>query len=408
MQDKSRHPELSFREFVAMMALMMSIVALSIDSVLPALGVIGSELAAKNSTDTQLLVVYLFIGLAVGQLFFGPLSDAIGRRRAISIGFVVFFIGTVISLSANDMAGMLVGRFLQGVGLSSPRTVSIAIVRDLYEGRQMASVMSFIMMIFILVPMIAPLLGQLVLAVTNWQGIFLVMLLVGAVALGWYLLRQGETLPVAVRAPFTAGRVLSVVRFMLAERSCLFYILAVGVTNGPFIFYLSSAQQLFEVSYGLGQWFPLYFAGLSFTIGISSFINGKNVVKFGRRNTAKFALLATVIGSTVFSGVSLYYEGLPPLWLSTAYLMAVFLCVGLMSGNLNALAMDNLGHIAGIGSAIVGSLSTLISALFAIVVGYFFNGAIYPLVLAFLVAGIIALGLIYGAEAVTAIDSNAE
>lgn len=395
MQARDPKPELSFGEFVALMALMISIVALSIDSVLPALGIIADELGASGANDGQLIVVFLFIGLGVGQLIFGPLSDAVGRRRSISVGFIVFFIGTIISLTATDIDTMLAGRLFQGLGLSAPRIVSVAIIRDLYEGRRMASVMSFIMATFIAVPMIAPLLGQLILIVASWQAIFLVIMFVGAISLAWYLVRQGETLAEKDRAPFTPGRVASAIRFMLRERTCLVYTVALGIANGPFVFYLSSAQQLFGVSYGLGQWFPLYFSGMSLVLGVSSYINGKNVVKHGREKTAMFALTGTITGSILFSGFALYYGWLPPLGLATAYIMAVFLCIGLVAGNINALAMDKLGHIAGIGSAIVGSLSTLISASFAVIANVYFNGTIVPLSFGFLIAGVTTLGLLY-------------
>lgn len=384
---------LPFSEFITLMALMMSLVALSIDAVLPALESIGTSFGVTNANDNQLLIGSLFIGMAFGQLFFGPLSDSIGRRRSMTIGFSVFFIGSVMALLADTFETMLISRFLQGLGVAAPRAVSTAIVRDLYEGRAMARVMSFIMMIFILVPMLAPAFGQIILTMANWQAIFIVIALIGLISLAWYLLRQGETLAEEDQADFTVSRTLGALGTIFSNRVALGYTIAAGIISGPFIFYLSSAQQLFQHAYELGEWFPAYFAGLALAFGMSSYINGKQVMHFGMHRIVRFALNLMTVSSFLFIFVTWWFNGLPALWITTIYMLLTFFCIGLIFGNLNALAMQPLGHIAGIGAAVVGSLSTFIAVTMAVIIGRYFDGTVHPQVIGFFVSGLATLAL---------------
>jgi len=396
---------LPFKEFIALMALMMSLVALSIDAVLPALQTIGNSIGVTNANDNQFLIGALFIGMGFGQLLFGPLSDSIGRRRSMMMGYAVFFFGSLLTIVANDFDSILLGRFLQGFGVAAPRVLTTAIVRDLYEGRAMARVMSFVMMIFILVPMLAPIFGQIILTLANWQSIFVVIALIGFISLMWYLLRQGETLAAEDRADFTVSRTIQALKTIIINRVAFGYTIATGIVTGPFIFYLSSAQQLFQNTYGLAQWFPVYFAGLAFAFGLSSFVNGKQVMKFGMHRIVRFALLLMTVSSLLFVFITWCFSGLPVLWITTLYMLLTFFCVGLLFGNLNALAMEPLGHIAGIGAAVVGSLSTFISAALAVIIGQQFNETIYPLVISFSIAGIATLFLmrwIEGGEKISA------
>ena len=321
----NRYPQhtLPFKEFIALMALMMSIVALSIDAVLPALESIGDSLGVTNGNDNQLLIGSLFIGMAFGQLLFGPLSDSVGRRRSMIMGYLVFFAGSLIALIANDYDTMLFSRFLQGFGIAAPKVLSTAIVRDLYEGRAMARVMSFVMMIFILVPMLAPIFGQLILTMANWRSIFVAIALIGLISLVWYLLRQGETLAPEDQADFTVSRTMDALKFILSNRPSFGYTIASGIISGPFIFYLSSSQQLFQKTYELGQWFPLYFAGLALSIGLSSFINGNQVMKFGMHRIVRFALILMSISSLLFIFIAWGFNGLPALWITTIYLSLI-------------------------------------------------------------------------------------
>lgn len=381
-----------------MMALMMSLVAMSIDAMLPALAGIGADLGVQRDNANQLVVTTIFLGLAVGQLFYGPLSDSIGRKPAIALGYAVFVAGSLLSIFAATFPTMLAGRLLQGLGMAAPRGVSMALIRDRFEGRAMAQVMSFISVVFILVPIIAPSFGQAILLVADWRAIFVALLALAMVSLVWFLLRQPETLPAARRAPFTATRVAHGLREVLGNRVALGYTLMAGLIAGAFQGYLSSAQQIFQLQYGLGTLFPLIFAVNAAAIGLASFTNGRLVMRYGMRTLARLALITLCTLSVVFAGIAWLMNGQPPLWLFMAFLMPTFFCVGIMFGNMNAMAMQPLGHIAGLGAAVVGSLSTLLATPLGMAIGQAYNGTVTPLVLGFAVFGLGALALMRWAE----------
>lgn len=386
-------PALPFGEFVALMALTISLVALSTDAMLPALPEIGRELGARRANDNQLIVSLLFLGLAVGQVIYGPLSDSFGRKRPIYAGFAIFIVGSLIALLATSFPMILIGRVLQGLGAAGSRIVAIALVRDLYEGRTMARVMSFVMTVFILVPILAPALGQAILLLANWRAIFGLFLVLAFIALGWFALRQPETLLPEQRRPFSLGRVMGAIREVLANRTAFGYTITSGLVFGAFLGYLSSSQQIFQVQYGLGNLFPLYFAILAISLGCASLVNGRLVMRYGMRSLARVALLALGGLSPLFYLLAALMAGQPPLWLLMAYLMLTFFGIGILFGNLNALAMEPLGHIAGVGAAVVGFLSTLISMVLGTLVGQSYNGTVLPLVGGFALYSLASLAM---------------
>jgi DHA1 family bicyclomycin/chloramphenicol resistance-like MFS transporter len=385
-------------EFVAMMAMMTSLVAMSIDLMLPALSDIGAQLGVQRPNDNQLVLTMIFLGLAVGQLFYGALSDSMGRKRAIYLGYLVFFAGTLLSIFAVSFPMMLAGRLLQGIGVAGPRAVSMALIRDRFQGRAMAQVLSFITVVFILVPVIAPTLGQATLLVADWRAIFAALFILGVISLFWFALRQPETLPVARRAPFSAGRIGRALREVLSNPVALGYTLMAGLIAGALQAYLSSAQQIFQFQYGLGTLFPLFFAVNALAIGLASFVNGRLVMRYGMRTLLRTALLTLCALAVLFVGVALATGGQPPLWLFMAYLLPSFFCIGILFGNMNALAMEPLGHIAGVGAAVVGSLSTLVATPLGAGIGQAYNGTVTPLALGFAVFGLGALALMRWAE----------
>ena len=381
-------PALRPGEFVPLIALLMSLVALAIDAMLPALPAIGRDLEAPRPNDVQFVITSLFLGLGLGQMLFGPLSDRIGRRPAIHAGLVLFMIGCLVSIFAPTFETMIVGRVLQGIGVAGPRIVTVALVRDQYEGRQMARLMSFAMAVFILVPTIAPALGQAILWLGSWRAIFTTFFAIAAFAFAWFALRQPETLPAERRRPFSVRAIGQAVGETLRIRAALGYTLATGFVFAPFVAYLSSAQQIFQEAYRTGALFPVYFGVLALAIGCASLLNGRLVVKHGMRRLSKAATVSIVLVSLVAWAGAFAFGGLPPLWLFMAYLLAVFLCIGLLFGNLNALAMEPLGHIAGVGAAVVASLATFISVPLGALVGQSFDGTIYAQVGAFAVFGV--------------------
>jgi len=287
-------------EFVALMAALMSVTAISIDALLPALDVIGEDINTQNDADNQLLITMIFLGLGVGPLLFGPLSDAFGRKPSVYIGLVLFTIASFMCVNSNTLELMVAGRILQGIGLAAPRTVVVAIIRDLYNGDYMARIMSFVTVVFLLVPIVAPASGQLILDSYSWEVIFYVQIGISAVIALWFALRQRETLPPKNRIPLSATRILKGFRETLRYKKTLGFTLISGFVVGSFLVYLSASQQIFQNQYGLKEEFPYIFAGLAVTIGISIFLNANLVVRFGMEKMVTTSLLG-------FFGVSVVY-----------------------------------------------------------------------------------------------------
>ena len=381
---------LGLPEFVALMAVMTSLVALSIDAMLPALDHIGAQLGSASVQENHLIVSLFFLGMAVGQLYYGPVSDARGRRSAILSGLVVFSIGTVICLLAESMTMLLVGRVVQAFGVSGPRIASLAVIRDQYAGDAMARVMSFIMMVFILVPMLAPAFGQWILSMFDWRHIFTSFLIIGFIAGAWFFIRQPETLPREKRTPFSVTQLKSSIWFILKHRVVMGYTLAMGAIFGAFLAYLSASQTVFESIYLVGDLFPLYFACLAFSIGFASFVNGKLVMRMGMVKLSHIALVGMVASALVLVLCGLIWNGVPPLNVFVGVMFIMFFFIGILFGNLNSMAMLPLGHVAGLGAAVIGSLSSLISVPVAIFIGQFIETDIMPVAVGFLLFGIVA------------------
>jgi DHA1 family bicyclomycin/chloramphenicol resistance-like MFS transporter len=384
--EERRQPGMT--EFVVGMALMISLVALSIDAMLPALPAIGGELGVTDANDAQLVVSMLFLGLAASMMVFGPLSDCFGRKPVIYVGFAVFIVGCLLSIFATSFTVMLIGRLLQGIGAAGPRTVSIALVRDRFEGRAMARIMSLIMSVFILVPVFAPAIGQGIMTVVHWRGIFVVLLGLALLSLAWFWLRQPETLPADKRRTFSLLRIALAIRETCTNRIAAGYTLMAGLIFGAFIGYLISAQQIFQVQYDVGEDFPIYFAIIAVSLGVASFSNARLVMRFGMRRLTHWSLIASTLASMIFLGVAMSVDGQPPLWSLMVYFVVTFFFVGFVFGNFNALAMEPLGHIAGAASAVVGSLTLFISLILGTLIGQSYDGTVLPLL-----DGFAALGL---------------
>lgn len=383
---------------MVLIALIISLVALSIDAMLPALPEIAADLMFEGANDAQYIITMLFIGMGIGQIIFGPLSDSIGRKPAINLGFVVFILGCLMSIIAQDFNDMMIGRFLQGLGAAGPRIVSIALVRDRFAGRQMARVMSFVMTIFILIPIIAPSIGQLIVNYSTWHSIFVLFLVLTIVAMTWFSLRQPETLPREKRISFSPAQMMSDIKSICAIPAAMGYTITMGFIFGAFIGYLSSAQQILQTQYALGNQFAIYFGVLAASIGLASLVNAKLVMRFGMRRLSRAAMTVTALLSVPFFLLAQYYQGHPPLAQLMAYLLCVFFFFGIMFGNLNALAMEPLGHIAGLGSALVGSVSTLMSVMLGIIVAGAYDGTILPLVASFAILSFLGLVTMHWTE----------
>ncbi len=378
---KTSHTKLG--EFIALMAFTMSLVALSIDAMLPAFPEMTRDLQVAQANDIQLVVSMLFIGLAIGQLFYGPLSDSIGRKPAIYIGFTLFILGSLLSMAASDFSTMLAGRLLQGIGAAGRRTVAVALIRDRFHGSEMARLMSFIMTVFILVPIFAPALGQAILMVAGWRSIFGAFVVLALLTLVWLGLRQAETLAKDQRRPFTLRNVKAALLEVMKSRMAMIYMLVAGCISGAFLSYLNTSQQIFQVQYGLGTQFPLYFGVLAVAVGIASLLNSRLVMRFGMHTLANRALLLMMSLSWLFLAIVWFYGGHPPLWLFMANCLALFFCIGILFGNLNAIAMEPLGHVAGTAASVIGTTTTLLAVVLGYFIGQAYNGTLFPMAFGF-------------------------
>jgi len=372
-------------EFILLMALLTSLVALSIDAMLPALDVIGQELSSVSSQQTYLIISIFFVGMAFGQLFFGPFADARGRRLTILVGLIIFLAGSGVCYFSSNIETLLVGRLIQAFGVSGPRIASMALVRDLYVGDTMARVMSFTTVIFILVPMVAPLVGQLVMAQFGWRHIFTVFAIVAAISAIWFFSRQKETLPRARRVKFNFRQFLRSIVWLIQQPAVMGPAFGMGLIFGAFLAYLSGSQTIFQIIYDTGEYFPLLFALLAFAIGAASLFNGIMVVRLGMLKLINFALAMTVVFGVALTVIVTIYSGIPPLWLFMAVMFFGFFFIGILFGNLNALAMVPVGHMAGVGAAFIGSFTSMLAVPIAVFINLFLSANIAPIAYGFLV-----------------------
>ncbi len=377
-------------EFVLLMAALMSMVALSIDALLPALPEIGLDLGVTKLSNNQLLITMIFLGLGFGQLIFGPLSDSFGRKPIVYAGFVLFTIATYICVTTESFEMMIFGRVLQGIGLSSPRTIAIAMVRDSYSGNYMAKILSIVVMVFILVPVIAPALGQFLLDFYNWEAIFYINLILGAIVMLWFWQRQPETLIVTKRIKFTRHLFIDGLKEFLKYKNAIGFTLVSGFITGSFMVYLSTSQQIFEQQYNMADLFPYIFASLAISVGFATFLNSRLVVKYGMFRIAFIGTIAYVSISILY--VILFWSGVnPSMEVLVGFFATQFFAIGFLFGNLRALAMEPLGHIAGIGAAINGFVSTVMAVPIANYIGNYVTDSVLPLFIGFSIFGILSL-----------------
>lgn len=377
-------------EFIALMASLMSIVALTIDAILPAISQIGITINSLDPTSNQLLITMIFLGLGVGQLFFGPLSDSFGRKPIVYVGFILFTVASIICILAPSLEIMIVGRILQGIGLSAPRTMAISIIRDTYKGDYMARVMSFVTAFFILIPVVAPAIGKFILDSFGWEGIFYMQLFFALVVSIWFWKRQPETLKEAYKIPFSGNVFISGLKEFLKYRETVAFTFISGLVTGAFLVYLSASQHVFENQYGLPEQFPYIFAGLAVSIGIATFLNGTLVLRFGMRKLSLMALFAFCLIALLYV-VMFWGKSNPSVPILVVFLALQFFCLGFLWGNFRSIAMEPIGHIAGIGAAINGFISTVLAVPIANYIGSFVEDTIWPLFMGLGVCGLLAL-----------------
>ncbi len=385
---------LSSGEFIALIAALFATVAISIDAMLPALPEIAATLSPANPNRAQLVVTSFVFGMGIGTLFVGPLSDAFGRKRVLLWSASLYSVAALACYFAPGLQTLLVARLLMGLGAAAPRVVGVAIVRDLFKGRQMAQVMSFVMMVFTLVPAVAPLMGQGVMALAEWKVIFLVYIGFSAVTTAWLALRQPETLPVEARRPLAVANLMSATRELFGHRVVIASIIAQTLTLAALFAALSSMQGVFEQRFDRAGSFPLWFAFIALTSSSGSILNAAVVVRLGMRRVVTVTYAAMLMLTLLLLGVTVA-GAMPETLAFPAHLLwsiALFAMMGLSMGNLNALAMEPVGHIAGLAASVTSAIATVVSVLIAVPVGLAFDGSAVPLMAGVAVFMAAALG----------------
>lgn len=379
-------------EFIALMAMLFATIAFSVDSMMPALPEIGRELSPENLNNAQLILTSFVLGMGIGTLFMGPLSDTLGRKPVVIGGVLVYIIGAIGAYFANSMEMMIAARILQGLGASGPRIVSLAVVRDLFSGASMARIMSFVFMIFSVVPAIAPSLGDVIINASGWRSIFVVCVLFSVIACFWFGIRLPETLPKESRRPFSFSKIWEATREVFANRMVVLSI-AVQTVSYVFIFaIISSIQPIFDVVFDMADTFPLWFGAVAIISSSASVLNAALVMRLGMRRIVTTTFVVECAISTIMLMMAVFGFGGPVFFaFFLIWKTSIFFTAGMTIGNLNALAMEPLGHIAGTAASVIGAVSTVISVAIAVPIGLMFNGTIIPITLSFAVLSAIAI-----------------
>jgi DHA1 family bicyclomycin/chloramphenicol resistance-like MFS transporter len=383
-------------EFVAFVAALMAVNALGVDLMLPALADIGHQLAVTTANHRQWIITVYMLGFGAGQLVYGPLADRFGRRPILLVTLAGFVAASIFAAGSQTFPALLGARALQGLMSASTRVLAVAIVRDRYSGRQMARTLSVAQMIFFLVPIMAPSLGQVLLAFGPWRFIFYALAAFAAVVLAWSTVRLRESLPVERRSPLSRASLGRAYRLTLTNRFSAGYAVAASMTFGGIIAFVSSAQQIFVDEFHAGERFTILFAVCAFSMGCASFANSRLVERLGTRLISQSALLALIVLSLlhlVVIGVG--RESLETYMLFQALSMT---CIGLCGSNFGAMAMEPVGHIAGTASSIQGFITSVGAVIVGTIIGQAYDGTTYPLAFGYLAIGVAVLCVVYFTE----------
>ncbi|MBY8915064.1 multidrug effflux MFS transporter [Nitratireductor rhodophyticola] len=394
VSDEALQPQktLGRAEFIALAAALMSLNALAIDIMLPALQQIGAELGVDDENARQYIVTAYLAGLGGGQLIFGPISDRFGRRAPLFVGLALYVSAALIAAISPSFAVILALRFLQGIGAATTRVIAVSAIRDVFGGRQMAEVLSMVMMVFMVIPVIAPSIGQLIMIFGDWSEIFIAMAVLAIVFGTWAAIRLPETLAPENRRELTFSSVTRGFGYVLTNRIALCYTLATTSIFGSLFGFISSAQQIYTDTFDLADWFPILFAIGAGLMAISSFTNSRLVGRIGMRRLSHTALVG-------FTAVSLLWLVLASIGYMPFALFFVLFSVamfqfGWVGANFNSIAMEPLGHVAGTAAATQGFLTTLGGGLIGAFVGQMFDGSTVPLAAGYFITGSIAIVLV--------------
>ena len=388
-------------EMVIMVAGLMALNALAIDIMLPALSQIAESIgltgtSPEDANRQQLIVFSYVLGFGAPQLVWGPISDRFGRRGPLFVGLIGYVLMALLCITIREFHALLAVRFMQGVFASGARLVAVSVVRDLYAGRRMAGFMSLVMTIFMVVPMIAPAMGQLILFVAPWEWIFAVLAVFGSALLVWTWLRLPETLAPENRNPLNLGGAARSYMAVIRNRTTFGYMCASGVIFGALFSFIGSSEQVFRDVFKQEETFAFWFAGVASALACANFFNSRMVEKIGMRRISHVAMIFFTLMSVSLALVT-YFFGESLLWFFPMFAMT-FACFGLMGANFSALAMEPLGKIAGTASAAYGFATTTVSSLIGITIGRFYNGSTLPLIIGFACLGIVSLIIVLVTE----------
>ncbi len=390
------HP--SRAEFTGMMSMAMAATALGIDMMLPAFGDVRAAFGLDaESTAVAGIVTAYFLGLALGQIVWGPVADRFGRKATLYSGLAVYMAGAAASALSPSLAVLYGARFMWGVGAAGPRVGAMAVVRDSFAGDQMARAMSFIMAVFVLVPVIAPSLGAAILTFASWRWVFAFCVFYAAGAMLW-LRRLPETLREEHRRPLEFGRVVRAAGFVVKNRQTLGYTLALTALFGAFSSYLASSELIISEVFDRGAAFPFVFGGLAIVMGAAQLVNGVVVARVGVRRMVHAVMLVFVVWTVAMTAFAVAGGGRPPFWPFVAGFSLVLALYALMFPNLNAIALDPMGSLAGMAAAVTGFITFAVGAAFGAVLDRAMGETVTPLMAGFLAYGVLAVLLVLWAE----------
>ena len=378
-------------EFIAMAAALMALNALAVDIMLPGLQEIGASLGVENENHRQYVITAYILGFGAAQLIFGPISDRFGRRGPLLVGLAIYVAAAFAASFAPSFTILLALRLIQGIGAAATRVIAVSFVRDVFGGRRMAEVMSLIFMVFMVIPVVAPGIGQLVMLFSEWHMIFVFMAVISLAVTVWTAMRMPETMHPENRRPLTASSILDGFKIVLGTRVSLFYTLATTVVFGALFGFINSAQQIYVGIYGLGVWFPVLFAVIAGMMAVSSFINSRLVGRFGMRRLSHGALIGFLAVNTILLILAL--RGPVPVYVFVPLFAAAMLQFGWIGSNFNSIAMEPLGHVAGTASSILGFMQTLGGGVIGAGIGQLFDGTVTPLAAGF--CSVSALALVF-------------
>jgi DHA1 family bicyclomycin/chloramphenicol resistance-like MFS transporter len=383
-------------EFIALVAGLMCLNSLAIDVMLPALPYMGEALNVANENERQLVITAYMLGFGVAQLGFGPLSDRFGRRNPLLVGIVVYIAAAACAIFAPNFFTLLLLRVVQGMGAAGTRVIATSAIRDRYSGRDMAEVMSLSFMVFMVLPVIAPGIGQVILLAGPWHYIFAFMAVLATVIGVWVFMRLPETLSVEHRRPLTVSAVLGGFKLVFTDRVAISYGLAGMFMFASLFGFISSSQQIYVDIYGLGPYFPVAFAAMASLMSLSNFLNSRLVQKFGMRRLSHGAILVYLVLALALTGLSLVME--PPLVVFFVLVAGIMFMFGFAASNMNSLSMEPLGAVAGTASSVFGFIQTVGGAVIGSYTGQQFDGTVTPVALGYLVMGLLVLGCVLVAE----------